>query len=258
MTKKLTAALLAAFMLLSGASGLVSAQEQIVANLQGKFVQGRALIPLRAVSQSLDAIVIWNQSNYTVTIKKADNTAILPINSDYITVNGESIQMDVRSSVERGVTYVPLRFVAQALGGYVNWDASTGTASATLGDRKVIVSIQVGTKFPAMASSRMDALVKAANESADLSAYKQVRTHFRPYFTDAFINKLIQRNGATTKHKFVSKPFAYFYEGEGHGYINQLESPADAGGMNVERTITVRCIDGIWMAEGIDYTLVSP
>ncbi|WP_186438329.1 copper amine oxidase N-terminal domain-containing protein [Cohnella terricola] len=259
MTKKLTATLLAAAMLLPGASGLASAQEQTVAHLQGKFVQGRTLIPLRAVSESLGAAVSWNQSSYTATITKEDTTIVLPINSDYITVNGESILLDVRSSVDKGVTYVPLRFVAQALGGTVNWNASTGTASASLGDRKVVVGTQLGTKFPAMTSSRINALVTAANESADLSAYKQIRTHFRPYFTDTFINKLIQRNSANnTKHKFVSKPFTYFYEGEGHGYISQLESPADAGGMNVERIITVRCIDGVWMAEGVDYSLVSP
>ncbi len=259
MTKKLTLALLASALLLTAAvPGRISAQENTPEQIQGKYVQGRTLIPLRAVSAALGAAVRWNQATFTATITKEDTEITLPIHSDYVTVNGESLPLDARSRLEGGVTYVPLRFVAQTLGGTVSWDASTGTASASLGDRKVVISTQLGVRFPAITASRINALVQAANESADLSAYKQIRSHFRPYFTDAFINKLIQRNGASTKHKFVSMPYTYFYKGEGYGYISQLESPRDAGGMNVERMILMRYIGGAWKVEDISYTLVSP
>ncbi|MFC4598200.1 copper amine oxidase N-terminal domain-containing protein [Cohnella hongkongensis] len=258
MTKKPAAVLLASSMLLSVFAGQISAQKQTVTQVQGKYVQGRTLIPLRAVSESLGAAVEWSQSTFTATITKEDTEIILPIHSDSVTINGESILLDARARLEGGVTYVPLRFVAQTLGGAVSWEASTGTATASLGDRKVVIATQYGKKFPAIAASRVNALVKAANESADLSAYKQIRTHFRPYFTNSYINKLIQRNGVSTKHEFVSKPDTFFYQGEGHGYIRQFESPRDAGGMNVERMIMVRYIDGAWMAEDIHYILVSP
>jgi len=261
MTKKLTVVLLASALLLTVAAvpGQASAaQEASTEQVRGKYVQGRTLIPLRAVSTALGATVKWSQATYTAAISKEDTEITLPINSDYATVNGESILLDARSRLEGGVTYVPLRFVAKTLGGTVSWDASTGTASASLGDRKVVISTQLGERFPAITASRLNALVQAANESADLSAYKQIRSHFRPYFTDTFINKLIQRNGASTKHKFVSMPYTYFYKGEGYGYISQLESPRDAGGMNVERMIMMRYTDGAWKVEEISYTLVSP
>jgi len=261
LSKKIMSALLAAsLLLLPSLPGQTSAQEPlaITTRVQGKYVQGRTLIPLRAVSQALGAKVKWDQPTLTAKITKEDIEITLPINSDYVTVNGQSLLMDARSRLELGVTYVPLRFVTQTLGGAVTWNASTGTATATIGDRKVVIATQLGTKYPELTPTRLNALVKAANDSADLSKYKQIRTQFQPYFTDTFINKLIQRNGASTKHKFVSKPHTYFYDGEGHGYISQLESPLDAGGMNVERMITIRSIDGNWMVEGIDYILVSP
>lgn len=254
MMKKPTAALLAATLaLLPGLTGHASAQENTAVQIQGKYVMGYTMIPLRVVSTALGAEVKWDHKTFTAWITKDDIEIKLPTNSASVEVNGEGLLMDTRSRLEGGVTYVPLRFVAQTLGGTVSWDASTGTASAALGDRKVAISTQLGTRFPAITASRINALVKAANESADLSAFKQVRTHFRPYFTDGCINKLIQRKGAEVALQFDSKPYTSFYEGEGYGSISQLGISSNT----IERTIMVRCIDGVWKAEEISYTILS-
>ncbi|WP_339322747.1 copper amine oxidase N-terminal domain-containing protein [Paenibacillus sp. FSL W8-0194] len=258
MIKKLTAGLLAAVVTMSCLIGVVSAKENTIVQVHGKYVRGYTMIPLRAVSEALGATVTWSKETYTATITKNDTVITMPIHSHHATVNGQGQMLDAASSLDGGTMYVPLRFVAQTLGGSVSWDASTGTATASLDDRTVTISTQYGKTFPAMTAARINALVKAANESADLSAYKQVRTHFRPYFTDAFINKLLQKNGAVTRHKFVTKPVTRFYEGEGLGYIKQLESPNDTGGMFVERIIDVRYIHGAWMVEDISYLLASP
>ncbi len=258
MSKKLTPVLLAAsLMLLPVLSGQASAQESptITAPVYGKNDRGRILIPLRVVSEGLGAKVKWDKPTLTAKITKDNIEVNVPLNSNYATVNGKSVQLDAQTMIERGVTYVPLRFIAQSLGGTVTWNSSTQKATASLGDRKVVVNAR---QYPELTRTRLNALVQAANDSADLSKYKQIRAKFKPYFTDAFINKLVQRKNDVTKHRFVSKPYIHYYEGTGRGNITQLESPRDAGGMNVERIITIRFVDGKWMAESIDYLLVSP
>jgi len=257
-SKKLTPVLLAAsLMLLPVLSGQVSAQESptITAPVYGKNERGHILIPLRVVSEGLGAKVKWDKPTLSAKITREKIEVNVPLNSDYATVNGKSVRLDARTIIERGVTYVPLRFVAQSLGGTVTWNNETQKATASLGDRKVVINAR---QYPELTQTRLNALVQAANDSANPSKYKQIRTKFKPYFTDEFINKIVQRKNVLTQHRFVSKPYIYYYEGTGRGSITQLESPRDAGGMNVERIITIRYINGKWMAENVDYLLVSP
>ncbi len=87
--------------------------------------QGRVLVPLRQVFQALEAEVDYK--NGTVTAKRGDNTVRLKPFQKQAEVNGKSVTLDAPAQVVDGRTFVPLRFVAQALGEPVQWQSTTRT-----------------------------------------------------------------------------------------------------------------------------------
>ena len=92
-------------------------------NLQGSPVikEGRTLIPLRDVAETLGAKVNWNPDKKMVVINKGDIEINLNINNSEASVNGKKIKLDVPAQVYNNKTMVPLRFVAEALKTKVNY-----------------------------------------------------------------------------------------------------------------------------------------
>ncbi|MFN3653431.1 MAG: stalk domain-containing protein [Armatimonadota bacterium] len=87
-------------------------------------VSGRVLIPLRAVVESLGADVKWEPATRTVRGSKGRLEFTLQIDSRGATVNGSPVMLDVPAQLVQGTTMVPLRFVAEALGAEVEWNAA--------------------------------------------------------------------------------------------------------------------------------------
>lgn len=88
----------------------------------------RVMVPIRLISEKLDATVDWNSQNQMATIKREDTTIKLKINERVITVNGKRKEMDTEAKLLNGRTYVPLRFVSENMGITVNWNNDTKTA----------------------------------------------------------------------------------------------------------------------------------
>jgi len=82
---------------------------------------GRVFVPLRGVFEQLGASVVYE--NGTINAQGRDNrTVSLHIGSTQATVNGQPQALDVAPFIIGASTYVPLRFVSQALGASVNYD----------------------------------------------------------------------------------------------------------------------------------------
>ncbi len=94
-------------------------------NVQPAKIGGRVLIPLRAVVESLGAEIKWDGSTQTVRGSKGERSFSLQINSRSATVNNNAVSLDVPAQLLSGTTMVPLRFVAEALGAEVEWNAAT-------------------------------------------------------------------------------------------------------------------------------------
>jgi len=92
---------------------------------------GRALVPLRVIFDALGAQVQYQAETKTVTAEKAGIVVKLTIGSSTAYRNQEQIRLDVSAQVINGRTLVPLRFVSQALGAKVQWDAGTRTITIT-------------------------------------------------------------------------------------------------------------------------------
>lgn len=54
-------------------------------------------------------------------------TVTMQVGETELTVNGQTVRMDVSPSLQEGVIYIPLRVVAEAIGATVTWDAATNT-----------------------------------------------------------------------------------------------------------------------------------
>jgi hypothetical protein len=90
---------------------------------------GSVLVPLRGVFQALGAHVDYDMSTNTVTADRGSRTVSVPIGSSTATIDGQPQQLSQPAEIYNGVTMVPLRFVAEALGDYVEWEASTQTVA---------------------------------------------------------------------------------------------------------------------------------
>lgn len=88
----------------------------------------RILVPLRFVSNALDADVNWNDATKVVTVKDATRTIVLPVDVLSVTVNGKTQEMDTPAVIDKGRVYVPLRFISEYLGADVQWDGKRYTA----------------------------------------------------------------------------------------------------------------------------------
>ncbi|HEV3090842.1 MAG TPA: copper amine oxidase N-terminal domain-containing protein [Candidatus Cybelea sp.] len=88
---------------------------------------GRVFVPLRGIFEQLGASVVY--SNGQINATAHGRTVSLTIGSTQATVAGEPAMLDVAPFIVGATTFVPLRFISQALGAAVNWDDSTSTVT---------------------------------------------------------------------------------------------------------------------------------
>lgn len=138
--KAAIALLLAVLLLITPAAGGVfnneaAAQSDIQIVVRGAvlalsapaFIEsGKTIVPLREIAEALDAEVGYDtgaEGKQTVTLKRADRTAVLTIGSAQMTANNKPVRLDAPARLLGGVTMVPLRALSEALGAVVAWDS---------------------------------------------------------------------------------------------------------------------------------------
>lgn len=96
---------------------------------KAKIIGESTFIPLRGVFEAMGAKVLWEGTRHEVTIVKDSKTIVLTIGKQQALVNGnwQTLAIAPFISVE-GSTYVPLRFVTEALGAQVAWETDKWTA----------------------------------------------------------------------------------------------------------------------------------
>lgn len=95
------------------------------------MVNGRTMVPLRAIFEAFNATIKWNQKAQTVTATKDDTTIMLKIGSKTATINNKAVTLDVPGLNLKGRTMVPTRFVSEALGHEVGWNPKTQVVTIT-------------------------------------------------------------------------------------------------------------------------------
>ena len=95
------------------------------------IVEGRTLVPLRAIFEALGASVEWDNVTRTVTSEKGADKISLTVGADTFYKNDEPIDLDVPAQIINDRTMVPARAIAEAYGVEVAWDAATRTVILT-------------------------------------------------------------------------------------------------------------------------------
>ncbi|MCW1306205.1 MAG: stalk domain-containing protein [Candidatus Parvarchaeota archaeon] len=88
---------------------------------------GRTLIPIRTLIESLGGKVTWFDKEKKVLIELNGHSVTLFIGKTTALVDGSKATLDVAPEIINGRTYLPLRFISESLGMVVDWDAKTQT-----------------------------------------------------------------------------------------------------------------------------------
>ena len=124
------------FLLLFSCSMQTAAAASVSVTLNGKQLafdtapyieNGRVLVPMRGVLESLGYSVHWKEHTQTVVAMKNGMELSLPLNSKSITVNDKQVSIDVPAQLHGSRTFVPLRFLAEYSGADVQWEESSST-----------------------------------------------------------------------------------------------------------------------------------
>jgi len=92
---------------------------------------GSTMVPMRAFFEALWCKVDWDNQTRTAIGSRNGTKVELPIGSKEVFVNGQQKSLAVEAQLISNSTFIPLRFVGEALGDLVEWEDSTNTITIT-------------------------------------------------------------------------------------------------------------------------------
>jgi len=102
-----------------GAEGMIDPDNSEVV----PFVKdSRTLVPVRFIAEAFGSVVTWDGETSKVGITCGDDVIELQLGNKEMTVNGETVMLDVPAESVNSRTVLPLRAVVEALGKTVFWD----------------------------------------------------------------------------------------------------------------------------------------
>ncbi len=86
---------------------------------------GRTLVPLRAVAESLGLRVSWDAEAREASFTDGTRTIAFPIGSSTAKTTEGSLEMDTAAVIVHDRTYAPIRWLAEYFGYTVSWESAT-------------------------------------------------------------------------------------------------------------------------------------
>jgi len=114
----------------------VFAEKEITVKLDDKIINfdtapciinGRTMVPVRAIFESLGAEVLWDSDTRTVTALHPEKEVSMTIGVNLIKSNDSYIIMDITPMIINDRTYIPARFAAETFGNSVSWEENERT-----------------------------------------------------------------------------------------------------------------------------------
>jgi hypothetical protein len=145
MFKKKTLVLILALLIMGIGASVAQAEPAVI--LDGQQLSfdvapvidnGRTLVPLRAIFESLGANVEWDSVTSTVTATRSNTNIRLQIGNTTAYKNGMVVILDVPGKLIQNRTMVPLRFVGEALGCNITWNASSYAVEITSKEKMLL------------------------------------------------------------------------------------------------------------------------
>lgn len=93
-------------------------------NQNPEVIDGRTLVPLRAIFEAMKAEVEWDGDTNTVIAKRGDTTISIQLGANIMHKNGVAIPVDVPAQAMNGRTMIPVRVIAESFGADVQWNGN--------------------------------------------------------------------------------------------------------------------------------------
>lgn len=90
--------------------------ESLIVEEETTFIETRKLVEL------MDASVEWNEELRTVVLNTETTEIIMSIDKTEVSYNGLPLEIEQKPFIKDGISYLPLKFIAQTLGCEVEWD----------------------------------------------------------------------------------------------------------------------------------------
>jgi alpha-tubulin suppressor-like RCC1 family protein len=94
----------------------------------------RTLAPARYIAEALGAEVSWDNPSQTATVVKGSLTIKIIIGDIYIRINASQTKMDTMAISKNGRTFIPVKYLAEALGAYVSYNNVLQRVEISLAD----------------------------------------------------------------------------------------------------------------------------
>jgi hypothetical protein len=227
----------------------------------------RTLIPVRFVAETMGAAVSWNQETQTAVIEQNGITVAVPIGSDTISVTESggtrAVKMDTAAIIREERTYVPIRYVAEALSAWVGYSDLFTTVQIY---REVLTPEEI-TRLHSYYDMSWEEYCKAVNyESTSTDEDREARYPQIAYFNGVFgfenanewklhnpngIEVLTQPARTPTNYVGVTSGLKYAYGtqpdidfaklllAEAHGVENEINS---AGKVTISLKTDLSCV----------------
>ena len=102
------------------------------------------MAPLRFFSEAMGAEVEWVQASQQVIIRNDDIKIVFTIGSKEVLVNNIKYTLDTAPILQApGITFAPIRFVCEMLGGRVDYNNTTREITITF-DSITVVDLEQG------------------------------------------------------------------------------------------------------------------
>lgn len=215
------------------------------------IVNSRTLIPLRDLVTKLgvpddNEHIIWNEADRTVVIIHNDTTIKLTIDSDVATVNGNEMKLDAPAIIYNSRTYIPARFVGEALNKKIGWD--NYESKVLVRDMEVYNEVKNAfTKTQELMSnvkkiknnSSIDMGYSSIGSIMEMSMYTEMDIDKKQIYTAAEIDFLGQKNIA---EQYYNNGSYYMNDGSGkwelvsteYGFEELVSASNDFIDINIE------------------------
>gem|GEM_PF-2325465 len=120
-----------------GMAAMMVAGESKAIDAAPFVAEGRTMVPVRAAAEALGAEPKWNGTTQQVTLTRDGHSVVMTIGKPEATVDGMARLIDPNNPavvpvLKDGRTFVPIRFLADALGAELTWDQATESITLSI------------------------------------------------------------------------------------------------------------------------------
>jgi cell wall-associated NlpC family hydrolase len=190
-------------------------------------ISGTVLVPMRRLFEAQGAALTWNNTSKTFTATKGSTTLTYTIGSATASLNGQTLNLAVPGRLSQGNSMIPLRFVSEALGSTVTWEAAAKSvliSSAAAYDTSVTWGVNLRSSPDSDSEAAALALLPAGSRIHVIrevnALWLEVRTEdnitgylsAKPKYTDYRSSSLLEKQGEALiayGKKYLNTPYEF-------------------------------------------------